>query len=171
MKNLTTMTVSASVAALLATSIFVVPALATPGSGFAAAPIVSGHFGTLDVKTASDKTDHWGLLLKTKDATDIAADRLTIQASGYSGWHAHPGPVFVTVLQGSVTWYDGSNPLCTSRTYTVGESFIERAYGVHNVRNASNSAIAEFVAITIKPDGFVGPGFRLNRDQPTNCSL
>lgn len=171
MKILRTVTISASAAALIATSIFVAPALATSGSGFSGSPIVSGHFGTLHVNTPGDKTGKWGLMLKTLDDTVISSDRLTIQASGYSGWHAHPGPVFVTVTEGSITWYDGSNPLCTPRTYTVGQSFIERAYGVHNVRNASNSDIARFVAITIKPEGFVGPAFRLDRPQPTNCSF
>ena len=171
MKYLRTVTVSAAAAALIASSIFVVPALATPSSGFAPSLIVSGNFGTLNMNTAGDKTGKWGLHLKTLDNTDIAADRLTVQGGGFSGWHAHPGPVFVTVTQGSITWFNGSNPLCPSRTFTVGQSFIEEAYVIHNARNASASAVAEFVAITIKPVGFVGPPFRLNRDQPTNCSF
>ncbi|HEU5286309.1 MAG TPA: cupin domain-containing protein, partial [Sphingomicrobium sp.] len=115
------------------------------------------------------KTGKWGLILKTLDDTDMGSDRLTIQPGGFSGWHAHPGPVFVTVTQGSVIWYDGSNPLCTPHTFATGESFIEGAYRVHNVQNASNSTVAEFVAITIKPVGFVGPAFRLDRAEPTNC--
>ena len=161
----------AGAASLLASSFFIAPVLATPGSGFAPAPIVNGHFGTLDVKTADEKTGHWGLLLKTKDDTDIGADRLTVQAGGNSGWHAHPAPVFVTVTQGSIIWVDGSDPLCTPHTYNVGESFVEGAYKIHNVRNASNSAIAEFVAIVVKPAGFVGPAFRLDRPEPNNCAF
>jgi hypothetical protein len=34
------------------------------------------------------------------------------------------------------------------------ESFIEGAYRVHNVKNASDSSSAEFVAVVIKPAGF-----------------
>lgn len=165
----TTMSVAAA-AALITSSSMVAPALATPGSGFAPSSIISGNFGTLNINTAGDKTGKWGLHLKTLDNTDISADRLTVQPSGFSGWHAHPSPVYVTVLQGSITWIDGSNPLCTGQTYTAGQSFIEGAYRIHNVRNASSSAEAVFVAITIKPAGFVGPQFRLDRDQPTNCS-
>ena len=147
------------------------PALATPGSGFMPNPIVNGHFGRLNMNTAGDKTDKWGLILKTLDQTDMGVDRLVIQPAGLSGWHAHPGPVFVTVTQGSVTWHNGSDPLCGSQTYGVGESFIEPAYGVHNVTNASMSAGAEYIAITIKPEGFVGPGFRLDRAKPNNCDF
>ena len=147
------------------------PAMPTPGSGFAPSPIVNGHFGTLNENTASDKTGQWGMILKTLDATDIGADSLTLQPGGYSGWHAHPANVFVTVTQGSVVWYDGSNPLCTPHSYSAGQSFIESAYRIHDVRNASNSASAEFVAIVIKPEGFAGPAFRLDRAEPNNCNF
>jgi quercetin dioxygenase-like cupin family protein len=155
----------------VAASFSVAPALATPGSGFVPSPIVNGHFGTLNENTAGNKTGKWGLILKTLDDTDIGADRLTVQPSGYSGWHAHPAPVHVTVTQGSVIWYDGSDPLCTPHTYNTGESFIEPAYKVHNVVNASNSAGAEFIAIVIKPVGYVGLAFRIDRPEPNNCAF
>lgn len=170
MNYLRIVSVSAA-AALVAASIFGVPALATPGSGFTPAPIVNGHFGTLHENTPGNKTGKWGLILKTLDSTDIGADRLSVQAGGYSGWHAHPAPVFVTVTEGSIIWVDGSDPLCTPHTYNAGDSFIEHAYRVHNVRNASNSATAEFVAIVIKPIGYVGPAFRLDRPEPNNCAF
>lgn len=165
-RSIATSLATAALAAFVAT-----PALATPGSGFAPSGIANGHFGKLQVNTAGDKTGKWGLILKTLDETDMGVDRLTIQPAGFSGWHAHPGPVFVTVTQGSVTWYNGSDPLCGATTYSAGESFIEPAYGVHNVANASMSAGAEYVAITIKPDGFVGPAFRLDRAEPNNCNF
>ena len=54
---------------------------------------------------------------------------------------------------------------------STGQSFIEKPYRVHNAKNASNSAPAEYVAMTIKPSGFVGPAFRLDRPEPNNCSF
>ncbi len=157
--------------ALIASTSLVAPALATPGQNFAPSPIVNGHFGTVQVNTAGDKTGKWGLILKTLSATDIGADRLTVQGNGYSGWHAHPAPVFVTVTQGTIVWVDGSDPLCTEHTYTTGQSFVEGAYKPHNVRNASGTDVAEFVAIVIKPAGFVGSAFRLDRPEPNNCNF
>ena len=157
--------------ALLASPAAVGPAYATPGSGFAPSPIVNGHFGTLTVNTADKKTGNWGMILKTLDDTDIGADRLSLQPGAFSGWHAHPAPVFITVTQGTIVWYDGSDPLCTPHTYHTGDSFIEGTYRIHNVRNASDSASAEFVAIVIKPAGFVGPAFRLDRAKPNNCNF
>lgn len=156
-------------AAMVALAALNTPALATPGNDFAPSPIVNGHFGTLNVNTAGDKTERWGLILKTLDSTDIGADLLTVQPQGFSGWHAHPAPVYVTVKQGTIEWYDDA--LCAAHTYTVGESFIEPAYRAHNVRNpaAAGGTVAIFVAIVIKPAGFVGPDFRLNRDEPSSC--
>jgi len=158
----------ASASAFLASTFFVAPALATPGQNFTPSPIVSGNFGTLNVNTSKDKTDKWGLILKTLDSTDIGADRLTVQGGGFSGWHAHPAPVFVTVTQGSIVWYNGSDPLCTGTPYNAGQSFIEDAYVTHNVTSANG---AEFIAVVIKPAGFPGPAFRLNRDKPNNCNF
>ena len=160
-----------TVATLIASTIIVAPAFATPGSGFVPSGIVNGHFGTLNVNTAGDKTDKWGMILKTLDDTDIAADRLTVQPQGYSGWHAHPAPVFVTVTQGMIEWFDDA--LCAAHTYTTGQSFIEQAYRAHNVRNpaAAGGTVAEFVAVVIKPVGYVGPPFRLDRNQPSSCNF
>ena len=168
MTHLRTLSI-AGAAALVASSLSIAPAIATPGSGFAPSPIVNGHFGTLNENTAGDKTGKWGLILKTLDSTDIGADRLTVQPQGVSGWHAHPSPVFVTVTQGTIEWYDDA--LCAAHTYTVGESFIEAPYRAHNVRNpaAPGGQVAEFVAVVIKPAGFVGASFRLDRDEPSSC--
>lgn len=159
---------STTAIAVAASTLLATPAFATPGSGFAPSPIVSGNFGTLNVNTADDKTGKWGLHLKTLDNTDISADRLTVQAAGYSGWHAHPAPVFVTVVQGTIVWYDGSNPLCTGNTYSAGQSFVEGAYVPHNVWSANG---AQFVAVVIKPAGFQGLAFRLDRPKPNNCNF
>jgi len=144
------------------------PAGATPGSKFGPpVVVVNGQFGQIDVKTESAKTGHWGMIAKTKDDTDIGSDKLGIQPGGYSGWHSHPAPVFVTVTQGSIIWMDGSDPVCPAHTYHQGESFIERAYVNHNVINASSTESAEYIAIRMNPTGV---GFRIDEDSPTNCN-
>ena len=171
MKSYRLLSLGAGAAALAGSALVVAPSHATPGSGFQPNLIVNGSFGQLNLNTAGNKTGKWGLHLKTLDDTGISADRLVIQPGGFSGWHAHPGPVFVTVTQGSVTWFNGSDPLCGSQTYTVGQSFVEDAYVAHNVINASGSAGAEYIAVTIKPEGFNGPAFRLDRPGPTNCNF
>jgi len=162
---------AAAVAALLSSS----SAFATPGSGFTPSGIVSGSFGQIHLSRsnqARDKDLKWGMVLTTTDDTDVGADRLIVAPGGVSGWHTHPSAVFVTVTSGSIVWTDGSNPLCPSTTYTTGQSFIEDAYVIHNVRNASNSVSAEFIAIHLNPTGTSGPAFRIDVPTvPNNCNF
>ena len=88
-------TFDGAAAAFMISTLSVSPALATPGSGFTPAPIVNGHFNTLNVNSSKDSA-------------------------------------------------------------------------IHNVTSAGG---AEFVAIVIKPEGFVGPAFRLDRAKANNCNF
>jgi len=153
----------AALVALVASALGAAPALATPGSGFTPTPISNGHYGALDVK--SEKTDKWDLLIKSKDDTDVAVDRLSVAAGGQSGWHHHPAPIFVTVISGEIQWFDGG--LCTAKTYHAGDSFIEQAYRVHLVRNTTG-ATAEFTATRLAPTGVQ---VRIDSPEPNNCSF
>ena len=168
MQTIRIVTTAASAAALLASAVIVSPALATPGHGFAPSGIVVGHYGPIDVDSTWSP---WEMHLTATPDTDVGADKLTVQPGGESGWHAHPSAVFVTVTQGSIKWQNGSDPLCPKHTYTAGQSFIEQAGVNHNVRNASKTDAAEFIAIHINPTGTSGPGFRLDRPKPTNCGF
>lgn len=159
---------TASAATLLASTVIISPALATPGHGFAPSGIVTGHFGRLDVDSTWSP---WEMHLTASPDTDVGADKLTVQPGGESGWHAHPSAVFVTVTQGSIIWQNGADPLCPKHTYTAGQSFIEQAGASHNVRNASKTVGAEFIAIHINPTGTSGPAFRLDRARPNNCKF
>jgi quercetin dioxygenase-like cupin family protein len=150
-------------ACLFAATMMIRPALATPGFGFAPAPIATGHYGALDVK--ADKVEKWDLFLKTKADTDVGADQLTVQAGGYSGWHSHPAPVFITVTSGEIQWFDGGDPLCTWKTYHAGQSFIEQPFRVHQVRNVTGAS-AQFIGIRMAP---AGVGSRIDERKPTNC--
>lgn len=154
--------------ALVASSLLLSPALATPGSGIAVFNIVNGQFGSLDVN--SEKTDEkWNLFLKTKDASDIGAQRITLQPQGTSGWHSHPAPVFLTVTSGTIEYRDSL--LCSPQVLTAGQSLYEPAFRANEIVNpaAAGGAVAEMVGIVIKPTSVVGPAFRINEAIPNNC--
>jgi quercetin dioxygenase-like cupin family protein len=165
MFQLHTMITRAAVAGLLVSAI-AVPALATPPSGLSVTNIVTGHYGSIDVSTENNKVGHWGMLLKTKDSTDMGTDSITLAGGGYTGWHIHPAAVFVTVTEGAIVWYDGTNALCPGTTYSAGQSFIEDAYVVHNATNASFSNQAKFIAMHINPTGVP---FLVGKPQPGGC--
>jgi quercetin dioxygenase-like cupin family protein len=145
----------------LAAALTVGPVLATPGSGFAPNPIVTGKFGPLMTISHKDpRWPTWDLLFKTKDDTDLGVDVLTIQPGGYSGWHSHAGPIYVTVKTGAVRWYNGET--CSFQTFNAGDSYIEESHQVHLVENAYDG-VTTLVAVAPRPHG--APG-RLDAPEP-----
>ena len=149
--------------ALIASSFAISPATATPGSGISVSPVVNGQFGTIDQNAGP--VGNWNLHVKSTDATDVGSDKLTLQPGGYTGWHNHPAPVFVTVTKGTIQWFDGSDPICAWKSYTAGQSFIEPALRTHNARNPTDHA-SEFIAIRLNPTGVP---FRTDQSEPNNC--
>lgn len=152
-------------AAMAASALVATPAFATPPQGLSVSGVVNGSFGPLSV-LPTEKSGKWSMLLKTHDDTDVGADSITLAGGGHTGWHSHPAAVFVTVVRGSIVWYDGGNPVCPGHHYSTGQSFTEDAGVIHNAVNASNSAEAQFIAVRINPTGVP---FVADENKPTNC--
>ncbi len=72
-----------------------------------------------------------------------------------TGWHTHPGPVFVTVIQGEVTFYEVDDPTCTGTVVRAGQGYVDTGHG-HIGRNETGNP-AKDVAVIIAP---VGGAFR-----------
>ncbi|WP_336001701.1 cupin domain-containing protein [Halorientalis halophila] len=84
------------------------------------------------------------------DSTMIVAE-VTWEPGGTSGWHRHPGVVFVSVLEGDVevTWERD----CVPRTYAEGEGFFDPGV-IHNADNLSEDEGARAYAVFLGiPDG------------------
>ena len=50
-------------------------------------------------------------------------------AHGSTGWHAHPGPVFITVVEGTLAFYEYDDPTCTPRIVTAGQGYVDTGHG------------------------------------------
>ncbi|WP_348608548.1 cupin domain-containing protein [Halobaculum rarum] len=75
------------------------------------------------------------------DASSVLVAKVTWAPEGTSGWHTHPGPVVVTVVEGELDLINERD--CVVRTYTAGEAFIDPGQGnVHIASNPSTSAEA-----------------------------
>ena len=68
-----------------------------------------------------------------------------------TGWHTHPGPVFITVTEGKVTFYEHDDPSCTPKVVSKGEGYVDTGRG-HIGRNESG-APAKDVTVIIAPVG------------------
>jgi quercetin dioxygenase-like cupin family protein len=135
-------------------------AAATPGSG-AVGTILS--VGTLQ---AGVKVNTDNLKFSTRDDIQVVTQTITIAPGGHTGWHSHPGPVFVTIAAGTMTFYDADDPTCSGGTYETGDSFIDRGGGhVHIARNEGSVDMVLYATYLVP----VGAPIRTNSADPGTC--
>lgn len=153
-------TARAIVIALLAVVAVAGVAIATPPSG--ATPTTLGR-GTLE---AGEKVNTQMLKLDIRKDVDVVTQTITFVPDGQFGWHSHPGPVFVTIVEGELTYYD-SDENCTSVVYSAGDSFIDEGGGhVHFARNEGETDLVLYATYLVP----VGAALRTDADDPGFCA-
>ena len=154
--------------AVCATAIGSAPALSDPWRyHFTPSGIVAGQFGQIDVKSESEKVGHWGMILKTKDDTDVGADRLTVDAGGLQRL-AFPSFRCLRDRHRGQRSRGPTGPIRFARHTPTIRAIRSSSRPIH-VHNVTAAGGAEFIAIHINPTGTSGPAFRVNEDEPTNC--
>jgi hypothetical protein len=91
-----------------------------------------------------------------KSPVDIVIREHTYQPGGSTGWHTHPGPVFITVLEGTLTFYEYDDPTCTPRVVWAPYGYVDTGRG-HIARNETGQS-AKDVSVILAPWG--GGAFR-----------
>ena len=112
-------------------------------------------------------TNNWHMEIKSTPAFDIAIQTITFQPGGQSGWHSHPGPVFIQVVSGTMTFYDSDDPTCTPVVRTAGQGFLDYGDHAHIARNES-AAVAQNVVTYFAPPGVA---LRVDEQRPGNCAF
>ena len=84
------------------------------------------------------------------DGSRTFLQRIIFSGGQSTGWHSHPGPVFVMIVSGSLTYEDPERSECLSVLYNAGQGFVDRGYGnVH--RAVAGASGAEFWAFYLLP--------------------
>jgi quercetin dioxygenase-like cupin family protein len=138
----------------------------------------SGSTSTLlGRKTFSDPKDpnfqvkrmspDWHVDIKAKPALDIAVQSIDFPAGSKSGWHRHPGPVFIQVVSGTITFYESDDPSCTPIVVssTQGQGYLDAGEHAHMARNES-AAPAQTIVTYFAPPGVA---LRIDEPRPENC--
>jgi hypothetical protein len=110
-------------------------------------------------------TGNWHVEVKAKPALDIAVQTITFDPGGQSGWHTHPGPVFIQVTSGTMTFYESDDPDCTPIVRTAGQGFLDTGDHAHIARNESGEAATNVVTYLAPP----GAPLRSDAPAPGNC--
>lgn len=107
----------------------------------------------------------WGIALAAKAPLDVAVQTITFQPGGQSGWHTHPGPVFISVVSGEMTFYESNDPECKPIVRRAGEGYLDAGDHAHIARNESG-APAMNVVTYFAP---AGAPLRIDAPRPGNC--
>ena len=145
-------------------------ALATPGMGILAAPVLAR--GTLGPNVGPNLVvnSKTGVHLKALGATNIVTQQIRIAPGGNTGWHSHPGPVLVTVKSGSIQLFYASDTSCQGVVYEAGDSFVDRGDENVHIARASPFDGVELWATYFVPGGDPSAPFRLDAPDPgTGC--
>ena len=90
---------------------------------------------TDDVSFKLKVKDGGSEVVKVDDPSRIVTARITVQPGAQFPWHTHPGPVFVTVVEGTLVFLETN---CEERPYPAGTAFVDLGHGhVHSAFSPS----------------------------------
>jgi quercetin dioxygenase-like cupin family protein len=163
---------------MLRNKIVIGVALATTMVGLAlATPIVnlaSPLFSTGTVSTPVnahgvtpvDDDGYFNATLTTDGPSTVSIQDGAYAAPGQNGWHSHPGIVIVTLISGSIEWFNAN---CETKIYKAGDSWTEgsqthafRVLGTTGVHLSAVFILAKGKALRIdRPAPACGAGLGL----------
>ena len=109
--------------------------------------------------------DHWKVDVKAKPALDVAVQSIAFPPGSQSSWHSHPGPVFISVVSGTMTFYEGDDPDCEPVVRHAGEGFLDVGDHAHIARNETGEPATNLVTYFAPP----GAALRMDQPNPGNC--
>jgi quercetin dioxygenase-like cupin family protein len=151
--------VATAALALAALVAFVAMTKASPASGVTATLIGRGTYPAYHLNT--DSKSPIDFEAKTKQETDVVVQRHDYQPGATTGWHTHPGPVFITVISGTLTFYERDDPTCSPHVVSAGQGYVDTGMGHIGFNNTDQ--VASDVTVAIAP---VGAPFRSELDAP-----
>jgi Cupin domain len=140
--------------------------MASPAVGVQPTLLARGTYEDFKVKSIKGSPVEFDV--KAKSAVDVVVRRHDYAIGSHTGWHSHPGPVFITVTEGELTYYMYDDPSCTPHVVTKGNGFVDDGRG-HMVRNESGEPAQDMSVIIAPPAPAL---FRGELDAPNpNCGF
>jgi oxalate decarboxylase/phosphoglucose isomerase-like protein (cupin superfamily) len=125
-------------------------------------PDEHGNSGLVDIRRT---TGTWQIDIKAKPNLDLAVQSITFAPGAQSGWHSHPGPVFIQVVSGTMTFYESDDPTCTPNVKTAGQGYLDMGDHAHIARNETATP-AQNIVTYFAP---TGAALRIDQPSPGNC--
>jgi cupin domain len=141
--------------------------VATTGSGSVSTLLGRATFGdeSAGLLEIARTTGSWSVDIEAQPNLDVAVQSIIFEPGGQSGWHSHPGPVFIQVVGGTMTFYEGDDPTCSPIVRTKGQGYLDRGDHPHIARNETELH-AQTVVTYFAPQG---AALRIDEPNPGNC--
>jgi hypothetical protein len=129
---------------------------ASPVVGVTPTLLARGTFDPFHIKTGPHSLIDFDAKAKTGvDVVvrrhDYAAPDPVTGAHRSTGWHTHPGPVFITVVQGTLTFYEYDDPTCSPHIVTAGGGYVDTGRGHIAVNETAQPA--QDISVILAPVG------------------
>jgi hypothetical protein len=108
----------------------------------------------------------WVAEVEAGPALDVAVQSIVFQPGGQSGWHTHPGPVFIQVVSGTMTFYESDDPHCHPIVRTAGQGYLDTGEHAHIARNENPYHAAQNIVTYFAPPG---AALRVDAPDPGTC--
>ena len=83
--------------------------------------------------------------------SNVVSVRIDFRAGDTTGWHSHPGPVFVQVVSGAVTLRHAAHGRCLSQVVRAGHGFFETPGAVHVAENPRPAPAVLYATFVLPP--------------------
>jgi hypothetical protein len=128
--------------------------MATPSVGSVSTLLGRANFAGAPRKffpffTVSRNSSDWHVLVWARPNLDMAVQDIVFAPGATSGWHQHPGPVFILVKSGTMTFYEADDRHCTPIVRTAGQGYLDEGTG-HIARNET-ALPAENIVVYLAP--------------------
>ena len=133
--------------------------IASPPSGVTPTVLARGKYDAFKMKPGSKGSVDFEA--KAEAPLDFVVRQQDYAPGSTTGWHGHPGPVFITVTKGQLTFYEYDDPTCTPHVVSAGQGYVDTGSG-HIGRNESGQP-AQDVSVIAAP---VGGAFRSELPAP-----
>ena len=108
----------------------------------------------------------WAMDVEAWPGLDVAVQRIDFPPGSPSGWHMHPGPVFIQVVSGTMTFYESDDPHCQPIVRTAGQAYLDAGDHAHIARNENPWHAAQNIVTYFAPPG---AALRIDAPTPGNC--
>jgi quercetin dioxygenase-like cupin family protein len=107
-----------------------------------------------------------GTSARVAGVSEVRVTKFELAPGGAFPWHQHPGPVWVVVTKGTLTFYSAS---CNSQAYPTGSAFFDVGNLTHTARNEGSEPVEVIATFMFPADA--GPAASLPQPAPDTCPI